>query len=72
MPESVRQDYQDLADELAERIAAGSLRPGERLPTQRAYARRRGIAPSTATRVYRELVRRGLVAGEVGRGNGLN
>lgn len=68
MPESVRQDYQDLADELAERIAAGSLRPGERLPTQRAYARRRGIAPSTATRVYRELVRRGLVAGEVGRG----
>lgn len=68
MTENARQDYQDLADEFAERIAAGSLRPGERLPTQRAYARRRGIAPSTATRVYRELVRRGLVAGEVGRG----
>lgn len=68
MSGNARQDYQDLADEFAERIAAGSLRPGERLPTQRAYARRRGIAPSTATRVYRELVRRGLVAGEVGRG----
>ncbi|WP_034269903.1 PLP-dependent aminotransferase family protein [Actinospica robiniae] len=68
MAEETRQDYQGLADEVAERIAVGALRPGERLPTQRAYARRRGIAPSTATRVYRELVRRGLVAGEVGRG----
>jgi DNA-binding transcriptional MocR family regulator len=44
------------------------LRPGEQLPTQRAYARRRRVAPSTATRVYRELARRGLVTGEVGRG----
>ena len=68
MSEIGRQDYQGLADEFADRIAAGTLRPGEQLPTQRAYARRRGIAPSTATRVYRELVRRGLVAGEVGRG----
>ncbi|MBR7838463.1 PLP-dependent aminotransferase family protein [Actinospica durhamensis] len=68
MPGSGHQDYQGLADEFADRIAAGALRPGERLPTQRAYARGRGIAPSTATRVYRELVRRGLATGEVGRG----
>jgi DNA-binding transcriptional MocR family regulator len=65
----MRADYLRLADEVAARIADGTLRPGDRLPTQRAYARRRGIAPSTATRVYRELVRRGLVAGEVGRGS---
>jgi DNA-binding transcriptional MocR family regulator len=32
------------------------------------FARRRGIAGSTAGRVYAELVRRGLVVGEVGRG----
>ena len=64
----VRTDFQRLADEVAARIADGSLRPGERLPTQRAYARRRGVAPSTATRVYQELGRRGLVTGEVGRG----
>lgn len=62
-------DYLRLADEVAARIAGGALRPGDRLPTQRSYARRRGIAPSTATRVYRELVRRGLVTGEVGRGS---
>ncbi|WP_236652346.1 PLP-dependent aminotransferase family protein [Streptacidiphilus neutrinimicus] len=61
-------DYRLFADEIANAIAAGRLQPGERLPTQRAFARRRGIAASTAGRVYAELVRRGLVVGEVGRG----
>jgi len=62
-------NYQRLADEVAARIIDGTLRPGEQLPTQRIFARRRGIAPSTAIRVYQELVRRGLVVGEVGRGS---
>ncbi|GAA5020514.1 PLP-dependent aminotransferase family protein [Kitasatospora paranensis] len=61
-------DYRTIADEIATSIAEGRLRPGEQLPTQRAFARRRGIAGSTAGRVYRDLVRRGLVVGEVGRG----
>ncbi|MFI9760601.1 PLP-dependent aminotransferase family protein [Streptomyces sp. NPDC051963] len=61
-------DYRHLADRVADDIAAGRLRPGERLPPQRVFARRRGIAGSTAGRVYGELVRRGLVVGEVGRG----
>ncbi|MGY1499399.1 aminotransferase-like domain-containing protein [Streptomyces sp. QTS52] len=61
-------DYRRLADRIADDIATGRLRPGERLPPQRAFARRRGIAGSTAGRVYGELVRRGLVVGEVGRG----
>lgn len=61
-------DYRVLADELAADIAAGRLRPGDRLPTQRRFARQRRIATSTAARVYRELARRGLVVGEVGRG----
>jgi DNA-binding transcriptional MocR family regulator len=61
-------DYRRIADRIADDIAAGRLRPGERLPPQRAFARRRGIAGSTAERVYGELVRRGLVVGEVGRG----
>ncbi|MFD0534391.1 GntR family transcriptional regulator [Actinomadura luteofluorescens] len=50
------------------RHRGGAAPPGERLPPQRAFARRRGIAGSTANRVYRELARRGLVVGEVGRG----
>ncbi|MEV3966874.1 PLP-dependent aminotransferase family protein [Streptomyces sp. NPDC050698] len=61
-------DYRRIADRIADDIATGRLRPGQRLPTQRAFARRRGVAPSTAGRVYGELVRRGLVVGEVGRG----
>ncbi|MBA4861049.1 PLP-dependent aminotransferase family protein [Streptomyces sp. PSKA54] len=61
-------DYRRIADLVAEDIASGRLRPGDRLPPQRAFARRRRIAPSTAGRVYAELVRRGLVVGEVGRG----
>lgn len=61
-------DYRRLADRIADDITAGRLRPGERLPPQRAFARRLGIAGSTAGRVYAELVRRGLVVGEVGRG----
>ncbi|MFF2145732.1 PLP-dependent aminotransferase family protein [Kitasatospora sp. NPDC058190] len=61
-------DYRLIADGIAAEIADGRLRPGQQLPTQRAFARARGIANSTATRVYRELVRRGLTVGEVGRG----
>ncbi|MGW3202645.1 aminotransferase-like domain-containing protein [Streptomyces sp. NPDC001135] len=62
------QDYRSVADAVAEEIRSGALRPGDRLPPQRAFARQRGIADSTATRVYRELARRGLTVGEVGRG----
>ncbi|MFJ9543508.1 PLP-dependent aminotransferase family protein [Streptomyces sp. NPDC101225] len=60
--------YRRIADRIADDIAAGRLRPGERLPAQRRFARRHGIAASTAERAYGELVRRGLVVGEVGRG----
>lgn len=61
-------DYRQLADGIAADIAAGRLRPGDRLPPQRLFARQRDIAASTAGRVYQELVRRGLAVGEVGRG----
>src|SRR5215470_10105119 len=61
-------EYVGLVDELAAAIAAGRLKPGDRLLPQRAFAYQKGIAASTAGRVYAELLRRGLVAGEVGRG----
>ncbi|MBX6381968.1 MAG: PLP-dependent aminotransferase family protein [Microbispora sp.] len=62
------ESYRELADEVAADIASGRLKPGDRLPPQRDFARRRGIAGSTAARVYAELTRRGLTVGEVGRG----
>lgn len=61
-------DYRDIADKFAEEIQQGHLRAGTKLPTQRHFAYKRGIAVSTASRVYAELVRRRLVVGEVGRG----
>ncbi len=61
-------DYRTIADAIAADIASGALKIGDRLPPQREFAWRHGIAVSTASRVYSELVRRGLVSGEVGRG----
>src|SRR6266851_794202 len=61
-------EYAKLADAVAAEIASGALKPGDRLPPQRSFAYERKIATSTASRVYTELLRRGLVVGEVGRG----
>jgi DNA-binding transcriptional MocR family regulator len=61
-------EYLKLADTVAAEIANGALKPGDRLPPQRSFAYQRKIAVSTASRVYTELLRRGLVIGEVGRG----
>ena len=63
-----KSEYVKLADAIAAEIAGGRLRPGDRLPPQRDFAYERKIAVSTASRVYSELLRRGLVVGEVGRG----
>lgn len=63
-----KSDYLKLADAIAAEIADGTLKPGDRLPPQRSFAYDRVIAVSTASRVYAELLRRGLVVGEVGRG----
>jgi len=61
-------EYLKLADTVAAEISSGTLKPGDRLPPQRSFAYERRIAVSTASRVYSELLRRGLVVGEVGRG----
>src|SRR5437899_9710981 len=61
-------DYSALVQEIATQIEAGRLKPGVRLPPQRTFAYEKGIAASTAGCVYAELLRRGLVVGEVGRG----
>src|SRR5215813_13427968 len=63
-----KSEYMRLADAIAAEITDGSLKPGDRLPPQRNFAYERKIAVSTAGRVYSELLRRGLVVGEVGRG----
>ena len=60
--------YARIADRIAARIANGEIAIGTCLPPQRTFAYEEGVAVSTASRVYEELGRRGLVSGEVGRG----
>ncbi len=57
-------DYIRLADAIAAEIANGTLKPGDRLPPQRRFAYEHKIAASTASRVFSELLRRGLVVGK--------
>jgi DNA-binding transcriptional MocR family regulator len=61
--------YRAIADALAADIAAGLLRPGEKLPTQRMLAARLGIDLTTVTRAYAEAASRGLVISEGRRGS---
>lgn len=64
----VQARYKQLVDNLAADIHNGLLSPGTQLPTHRQLARQEKIALVTASRVYTELERMGLVSGETGRG----
>jgi len=60
--------YRRLADAIAERIAAGTLAVGDRLPPQRDIARALGINVTTVTRALATLQQRGLLEARPGRG----
>ncbi|GGK21922.1 MocR-like ectoine utilization transcription factor EhuR [Salinarimonas ramus] len=60
--------YASLAEQIARAIADGSLPDGTQLPVQRKLADELGIAVQTVSRAYEDLARRGLIAGETGRG----
>lgn len=60
--------YQGLADALVADIRSGRLPAGERLPTHRDLAQRLGVTVGTVSRAYAEVLRRGLIVAEVGRG----
>lgn len=53
--------YRRYASEIATMIAAGQLRPGDRLPSVREARARRGISASTVFQAYQLLERDGLV-----------
>jgi len=59
---------QVIAIEFEQRIQAGALSAGERLPTVRALAVERGVDPGTAAAAYRLLRERGFVISEGRRG----
>lgn len=53
--------YEDLADDIRQQVAAGLLRPGDRLPSVRQACAARGISPSTVFGAYYLLESEGLV-----------
>ena len=53
--------YRDLAQELADLIARGTLRAGDRMPSIREMCRERGMSPATAVRAYESLEARDLI-----------
>jgi len=53
----------EIAESIERGIREGDLTAGTRLPTVRSLASRRGISTATVASAYRELRRRGLVAG---------
>jgi DNA-binding transcriptional MocR family regulator len=60
--------YRAIAEALAEDVRRGALAAGARLPTHRDLAWRLKVTVGTVSRAYAEAERRGLIAGEVGRG----
>lgn len=53
--------YTAMADHIAQRISVGDLRPGSRLPGERALAEEYGVALGTVRRAVEELRGRALV-----------
>jgi DNA-binding transcriptional MocR family regulator len=53
--------YETLAQEIAESIASGAFRPGDRLPSVRETSESRSVSPSTVFQAYYLLEARGLV-----------
>lgn len=64
-----RPAYLSLADQFARAIHDGRLANGARLPTHRRLAEDLALSVQTVSRAYEELIRRGLVSGEIGRGS---
>ena len=64
-----RPAYLSLADQIARAIHDGRLARGARLPTHRQLAYELKLSVQTVSRAYEELIRRGLISGEIGRGS---
>lgn len=53
--------YEQLADDIAQSIQNGLLRPGDRLPSVRQTSSSRGVSPSTVFEAYYLLEARGMI-----------
>jgi len=64
-----RPAYLSLAEQFVRAIESGQLAIGARLLPHRKLAESLGLSVQTVSRAYEELIRRGLISGEIGRGS---
>jgi DNA-binding transcriptional regulator YhcF (GntR family) len=60
--------YQQIADQIRERILAGEWRGGERIPSVRELATNIGVNPNTVNKSYQALLDRGIIENQRGIG----
>ncbi len=63
-----RPAYLSLADQIMRAISDGRLGSGARMPPHRSLAYELSLSVQTVSRAYETLIRRGMLAGEIGRG----
>ncbi|MFZ0590351.1 MAG: PLP-dependent aminotransferase family protein [Bryobacteraceae bacterium] len=61
--------YRQLADSIADQIASGERKAGDRLPATRELALQLGLNRTTVAAAYSRLEEQGLIKGHVGRGS---
>jgi putative molybdopterin biosynthesis protein len=61
--------YSQVAEHVRLQVALGKLKPDDRLPAIREFARRLRLDPGTVARAYRELEHEGIIATRRGRGS---
>jgi len=60
-PSTATPIFRQIVDQVARAVAAGSVRPGDELPSVRAVAERHAINPMTVSKAYSLLEAQGLV-----------
>lgn len=60
--------YVQLKQELEKLMTSGQLKKGQRLPTERALARKLGVSRNTVSLAYRQLEAEGLITSRQGKG----
>lgn len=61
--------FRQVADGFSQLIAAGVLKPGDKLPSVRSLASQLAINPNTIQHAYRELEDKGYVYSQAGKGS---
>lgn len=67
-PNAQKPKYQQIVDEIIDRIQQGTLKRGDQLPTINEITGSLGVARMTVIRAYEELRERGIVAAQHGKG----